>query len=61
MKTLNQFLNEAISPQEKKAQAIVTKHGDADMGYAELVQLMTSNGIPKKVADQVARNNGRNP
>jgi hypothetical protein len=37
-----------------RAHAIIRKHGDADMGHNEFMQLLTANGIPEKVAHQVA-------
>jgi hypothetical protein len=37
-----------------RAHAIIRKHGDADMGHSEFMQLLTANGIPKEVAHQVA-------
>ena len=37
-----------------RAHAIIRKHGDADMGHSEFMQLLTANGIPEDVAHQVA-------
>ena len=47
-------LKEADTKLVARAHAIIRKHGDADMGHSEFMQLLTSNGIPEKVAHHVA-------
>lgn len=45
--------NQRTMSMKAKAHKLLNKHGDADMSYAELMQLLINNGIPKDIAEQV--------